>query len=136
MNVRASIILEEKTDTMAVLYDAVGYHPETGEPVIFVAQPVIPDNPEEITEDFEPVFTARMIPIVTGMETDLHWEISGELKEGDLVLQDPAGLYDGMIVTIDNAIFARRGAAGPPGGGGGGAVRIGGGGGGATVRVR
>jgi multidrug efflux pump subunit AcrA (membrane-fusion protein) len=139
MNIRASVITAEKSGVTAVFYDAVGSHPETGDPVVFVAEPIARETDgggKAAGEDAAlATHTVRMVPVTTGMETDLYWEIaSDQLKEGDLIMDSAADLTDGMEVHIAAAVGdmaalgadSMAGGPGGPGGRGGMAVRVGG----------
>ncbi|PKM49712.1 MAG: RND transporter [Firmicutes bacterium HGW-Firmicutes-7] len=77
MNTRLNIILEKKIDVYAVPYDAIVENAE-GENIIYI-----------ITEEAGKKLTTPLI-VETGIQTDLHTEISG------------AGLSDGVLV-INNA---------------------------------
>lgn len=64
-------------------------------------------------------FVAVAIPVKTGMETDFYIEIIADsLKEGDLIISNPAGIADGQAITLGGA-GARGAAAGAMGGMGG-----------------
>jgi HlyD family secretion protein len=88
MNARVSILLEQRKQTMAVLFDSVGTDAE-GNSIVYVARP---------QEDGS--YLAQAVVVETGLETDLYLEVSGELSPGDLILQNPANLYDGMVVQL------------------------------------
>lgn len=89
MNVRLSIILEQKDDVLSVPYDAVTSD-ENGSDVIYVAR-----------ADEKGNYTAQAIAVETGMETDFAIEIlSDQLAEGDLVIADPSSISPGVAVRL------------------------------------
>jgi len=88
MNARVSIILEQRKQVMAVLYDSVTTDDE-GNSIVYVARPQQDGS-----------YIAQAVVVQPGLETDLYLEVSGELSPGDLILQNPETLHDGMVVNL------------------------------------
>lgn len=134
MNARIDIITEQKTGVYAVSYESV-LEDENGGSTIYVARPqtIFGEGAEgtagqtkDKTKNSEPAMVVAAIPVTTGMETDFYIEvISDQLKEGDLIISNPAGLTDGQKVVIGTEAAGMRAAGGPGGPGGGMAVRMG-----------
>lgn len=103
MNARVNIILEQRDQKMAALYDSVGTD-EEGNSIVYVAR-----------QQEDGSYIAQAVQVETGMETDLYLEVSGELSQGDLILQDPSNLYDGMVVNLAPDLFSENmdGGSGP-----------------------
>jgi len=99
MNARVSIILEQRKQVMAVLYDSVATDDE-GNSIVYVARP---------QEDGS--YIAQAVVVQPGLETDLYLEVSGELSPGDLILQNPENLHDGMVVKLATDMMGDASAA-------------------------
>ena len=90
MNVRMTVVTAEKADAWAVPYEAVTSD-ATGAQVIYVAR----------YDEAQQAPVAVAVPVVTGLETDFYIEItSDDLRDGDLILTEPAGVMPGMPVTL------------------------------------
>lgn len=88
MNGRATITVDGKENVLAVLYNAVAYDSD-GHAYVLVARP---------NEDGQ--LTAVKVPVETGVETDYEIEvISDELKEGDLIVDDPSEITEGQVIA-------------------------------------
>jgi multidrug efflux pump subunit AcrA (membrane-fusion protein) len=102
MNAQLSIVTEERKDVFTVLYDAVVR--DRDRQLIYVMEPA------QAAEGAQPVFTARAVEVVTGLENDLYIEISGEaLTEGMMVISDATGISEGTAVEPRGAIQASGG---------------------------
>jgi HlyD family secretion protein len=88
MNARMSIVLAEKQNVYAVPYDAVVAKTD-GTDVVFVADKQGSN------------YTAREVPVKTGIETDFYVEISGtDLKDGLFIISGAEKLKTGDPVVL------------------------------------
>lgn len=94
MNAKVKIILDEKNDVLAVPYDAI-VQDDDGKSIVYIAE-----------KDSDGIYKAKSVTVETGMETDYYTEIvSGDLKEGDILISQPEYAYDGKTVSVsDNSV--------------------------------
>lgn len=87
MNARATIEIESKQNVLAVLYSAVAYDVD-GMPYVMVGR-----------KNEKGELIAQRVNVETGVETDYEIEIiSDELREGDLIVDDPEGIVQGQAI--------------------------------------
>lgn len=121
MNARLSVIYEEVQGVYAVSFDSVTTNAD-GETIVYIARP---------QEDG--TYKAESMPVRTGMETDFYTQIISEyLHDGDMVINDPEGISDGLVIEVSHAgqgggqKTGGSGARTGNGGGSGGMVIMGG----------
>lgn len=92
MNVRVSIVTEQKDKVFFVPFDAVATD-EEGNSILYT-----------IETDAEGISHAKSIPVTTGMETDFYIEVSGTgLKEGLPIISDASTMEEGLQVIEQEA---------------------------------
>ena len=91
MNAKVQIILEEKSDVLAVPYDSILQNDED-DFYIMIAETNDGVN-----------YSARSVVIEKGLETDYYVEIiSSEISEGDILIASPASLQNGDVIFISD----------------------------------
>ena len=91
MNARLNMIVDTKENVFAVPYDTV--FEKEGETYIYTA-----------VKNEKGVYTAKSVPVETGIETDFYIEISGDgLSDGMIVIATPDFVQEGSKVEIGNA---------------------------------
>ena len=89
MTAKVKIILDERSDVLAVPYDAI-IEDKDGNLSVFVAE----GNGNS--------YTAKKVSVEKGLETNYLTEItSSDIKDGDIVITDPKYLVDGQSVSIE-----------------------------------
>ena len=90
MSANVKIILDKRTDVLAVPFDAVEGGENDGY-FVFVAVP-----------NGDGKYTVRKRTMEKGFEGDYYTEVlKGDIKAGDIVITDPAGIDDGFVIPLD-----------------------------------
>lgn len=89
MSAKAKIILDEKSNALAVPYDALTTN-EEGKTIIYTVQKQPDDSYQSIS-----------LPVTTGLETDFSVEISGDgITAGIPVISDAKSVTPGLPITV------------------------------------
>ena len=90
MNTRLNIILDEVVGVLSVPFDSI-WQSAAGDTYVYIA------------ERAEEGYFARMVPVVTGLETDFFVQISGaDISVGTIVLSNALAITDGMEISVNH----------------------------------
>ena len=96
MTAKVKIILDERSDVLAVPYDAI-IEDKDGNTSVLIAEGE--GNP----------YTVKKVSVEKGLETNFLTEItSSDIKDGDLIITDPKYLVDGQSVNVETDYVAEE----------------------------
>lgn len=94
MTAQMEIETDQRTNVLSVRYESLGADAQ-GNTIVYVLE-----NPDPKTG----AYTARAIPVTTGLQTDMYVEVTGEgLTEGMLIASYITGVSDGAKVMVPAA---------------------------------